>query len=82
MISLSTGNLYIADKLNQRVRKVTTSTGIIDTIAGGGDYDDQFDTKAVAATSAYLDAPSVVAIDSSGSLIAWLLLHALTLCRY
>ncbi len=47
-----------------RVRKVTVSTGIITTIAGGngcasgGDYGD--------ATSAYLYQPSGVALDSSG----------------
>ncbi len=72
----SAGNVYIADTLNQRVRKITASTGIIDTIAGGGDYDfEQYNTNAVAATSAYLDAPSVVAIDSSGSHFVCLLLH-------
>src|SRR5208283_6172706 len=32
----STGNLYIADSGNQRVREVTVATGIITTIAGNG----------------------------------------------
>jgi sugar lactone lactonase YvrE len=30
------GNLYIADYSNERVRKITTATGIISTVAGGG----------------------------------------------
>jgi hypothetical protein len=32
----STGNVYIADYSNHRIRKVTVSTGIITTIAGTG----------------------------------------------
>lgn len=32
------GNLYIADAANQRIRKVEASTGIISTYAGNGEY--------------------------------------------
>jgi hypothetical protein len=32
----STGNLYIADSDNERIRKVTISTGVISTVAGTG----------------------------------------------
>jgi hypothetical protein len=35
----SAGNLYIADKYNMRIRKVSAATGIITTIAGNGTRD-------------------------------------------
>ncbi|MBA3914220.1 MAG: hypothetical protein H0X25_10325, partial [Acidobacteriales bacterium] len=56
------GNLYIADSLNQRVRKVDTS-GIITTIAGNGTAG--FSGDGGAATSASLNFPVAVAINSS-----------------
>lgn len=60
----SSGNLYIADGPNNRIRKVAPS-GIITTVAGGtagagGDGG--------AATSASLNYPAAVAVDSSGNL--------------
>ena len=58
------GNLYIADTNNQRVRKV--SGGIITTVAGTGVAG--FSGDGGAATSATLNAPYGVALDSSGSL--------------
>ena len=56
--------MYIGDKGNNRVRKVTVSTGIILTIAGStsGDYSGDNDQ----ATSATLYAPSGVSVDASG----------------
>ncbi len=58
--------MYIADTENHRIRKVTISTGIITTIAGsstsggyGGDNNQ--------ATSATLNNPAGVNVDSSGS---------------
>ncbi len=63
----SSGNLYIADSANNRIRKVTKSTGKITTIAGNGTavYPDTGD--GASATSATLDTPYGVAVDSSGN---------------
>jgi uncharacterized repeat protein (TIGR01451 family) len=61
----ATGNLYIADTSNQRIRKVDSS-GIITTIAGTGACCDSGDGGA--ATSAQLDYPVGVAVDAAGNL--------------
>jgi uncharacterized protein (TIGR03437 family) len=60
----SAGNLYIADTSNQRIRKVTN--GVITTVAGNGAYG--YSGDGGPATSAQLDAPYGVAVDSAGSL--------------
>ncbi len=60
------GNIYIADNSNERVRKVTVSTGIITTIAGNGNLG--YSGDGGAATSAELDLPLSVAVDSSGNI--------------
>jgi sugar lactone lactonase YvrE len=60
------GNLYIADSLHNRVRKVTASTGLISTIAGNGDPTYTGDNGPAA--NATLDAPSGVALDGAGNL--------------
>jgi uncharacterized protein (TIGR03437 family) len=60
----SVGNLYIADYLNNRVRKV--SGGIITTVAGNGTPASTGDGGL--ATSASLDGPDCVAVDSAGNL--------------
>src|SRR5207244_3348483 len=59
------GNIYIADWLNNRVRKVDTS-GVITTIAGTGAKDSWGDFGA--ATAAALDGPDSVAVDGAGNL--------------
>jgi trimeric autotransporter adhesin len=59
------GNLYIADSNNQRVRKVN-SAGIMSTIAGTGVYG--FSGDGAASTSAQLWNPQGVAVDVSGSI--------------
>ena len=58
------GNVYIADRGNNRVRKVDAS-GIISTFAGTGQTG--FGGDGGAATSARLDSPNGVAVDGSGN---------------
>ena len=60
------GNIYIADYLNNRVRKVTASTGIISTIAGNGTAG--YNSDGIAATAAELNAPLGLAVDASGNI--------------
>ncbi len=62
---LPSGNVYIADFGNNRIRKVTVSTGIITTYAGTGTA--SFSGDGGAASSATLYAPFGVAVDSSGT---------------
>ena len=56
--------MYIADTSNHRIRKLTVSTGIISAIAGTGSWSYSGDNGA--ATSAALNQPQGVAVDSSG----------------
>jgi uncharacterized protein (TIGR03437 family) len=59
----SSGNLYIADSLNNRLRKVTGTT--ISTIAGSGGF--SYSGDGGPATAAQLNAPEAVAVDASGN---------------
>jgi hypothetical protein len=61
----SAGNLFIADQVNNRIRKVGTN-GIITTVAGNGTYGYSGDGSA--ATSAELANPIDVTVDSAGTL--------------
>jgi sugar lactone lactonase YvrE len=61
----SAGNLYIADERNQRIRKVDAN-GTITTVAGNGTAGYNGDN--VGATSAELNYPAGVAVDSAGKL--------------
>src|SRR4029077_18541812 len=61
----SSGNVYLSDTLNHRIRMVTTG-GTISTIAGTGA--ESFGGDGGPATQAYLDKPAGLAIDSSGNL--------------
>ncbi|PZF72192.1 NHL domain-containing protein [Taibaiella soli] len=58
----ASGNLYICDEYNGRIRKVSTS-GIITTVAGGGSGGD-----GAAATAAALSFPIDVKVDASGNM--------------
>jgi len=59
----SSGNLYIADSLNNRLRKVAGTT--ISTIAGSGGF--SYSGDGGPATAAQLNAPEAVAVDVSGN---------------
>ena len=60
------GDIYIADTGNNRIRKVTISTGLITAVAGDGNMDSTKDN--IAATSTSLKSPTDVAVDPSGNM--------------
>ena len=60
------GNVYISDYGNSRIRKVTVSTGIITLIAGNGGTG-SYSGDDGPATSASLNYPTGVALDSAGN---------------
>jgi streptogramin lyase len=59
----ASGNIYIADTSSGRIRKVTVSTGIITTVAGGGSQSYSGD---VATSTSIM--PFDVALDTSGNI--------------
>ena len=69
--------MYIADAGNDRIRKVTISTGIITTIAGSS-TSGSYSGDNGAATSATLYYPWGVAVDASGRILYYCLLHRYT----
>ena len=60
------GNIFIADEVNHRIRKITVSTGIITTVAGNGTWRSRVDD--VAATRSPLNSPTDVAVDTFGNI--------------
>lgn len=63
------GNLFIADKANERVRRVDAQTKIITTVAGGGDStDEDFIGDGLLATQARLKYPKAIALDKDENL--------------
>jgi sugar lactone lactonase YvrE len=65
-LALDTANLYIADTHNHRIRKLNFATGIITTIAGTGTPG--FSGDNAAATTAQLDLPTALALDTNNNL--------------
>ena len=63
----TSGNIYITDTWNHRIRKVEVSTSIITTFAGTGTSGYSGDNGA--ATSAKLNSPFEIALDSTGSFL-------------
>ncbi len=61
----NSGNIYIADQQNNRVRKIST-TGVISTVAGNGTGG--FSGDGAAATAAALNFPTGVLVDGSGNI--------------
>ena len=62
----ASGNLYISDWINHRVRKVDKSTGIITTIAGTGTAG--YNGDGIAATAAQLNGPCGIIFDNKGNI--------------
>lgn len=72
MVVDASGNVYIADTQDNRVRLITKSTGVITTIAGTGHFCDgpteQCGDKGPA-TAALLDYPTGIVLDSFGDVV-------------
>jgi sugar lactone lactonase YvrE len=66
LASDSAGNLFIADRDNNRIRRVDASTGVITTVAGNGRA--SFGGDGGSAVSAGLNLPSGVFVDAAGNL--------------
>lgn len=61
------GNLYIADTVNNRIRRVDSVTGVITTVAGTGQQG--FSGDGGLAVDAQLHQPAGIAVDAVGNLI-------------
>jgi hypothetical protein len=73
MVFDSSGNLYIAEGSNHRIRKITP-TGVVSTVAGNGTYNNTVGVTGTTigdggpATSAVVTQPSSLAVDSYGNI--------------
>lgn len=61
------GNIYIAEELNYRIRKIDISTGIISTVAGTGTAG--YNGDGIAATAAQVNSALGLAFNANGDLI-------------
>ena len=71
----SSGNIYIAESFNHRIRKVTVSTGIVTTFAGSGgtgSTSGSFSGDYGQATAATLNLPVALSLDTAGTLFTHL----------
>jgi sugar lactone lactonase YvrE len=59
-------NIFIADTFNNRIREVVAATGLIQTVAGNGQFG--FSGDGGPATSAALDGPEGLFVDRSGNI--------------
>lgn len=62
----SSGNVFFADSNNNRVREILAASGLIQTVAGNGEQG--YSGDGGSATSAALDTPEGISVDSSGNL--------------
>ena len=61
----TSGNLYVTDRDNHRIRKIVISTGVVTTVAGTGQFTPLKNTIGVSSTFYY---PLYLAIDRSGNI--------------
>jgi gliding motility-associated-like protein len=61
-------NIFIADNSNYVIRKVTTATGIISTVAGSGSFGFAGDGGSAISQCTKLSDPSVVRVDAAGNI--------------
>ncbi len=62
----SSNNIYVADQVNNRIRKISAETSYITTVAGSSTTG-AFSGDGTSATAAKLDNPLGVAVDTSGT---------------
>lgn len=67
IIGDTNGNLYVSDSANHKVRFISVSTSIMSTVVGSGTLGYGGDNGA--ATSALLNNPTTLALDSNGNLL-------------
>ena len=66
-LAVSNGNLYVADSMNQCIRRINVQTGIITTVAGTGGVSG-FAGDGGPATSALLGRPIGLTLDAAGNI--------------
>ncbi len=68
----TSGNIYIADTADERIREITLSTGLITTVAGDGftnpDGSGGYNNDGITAITAELNSPYAVAFDAAGNM--------------